>query len=178
MFKLQQIVIIGFMGTGKTTVAEALGRRLDCRSLDLDGMITARQKRTPQQIIEADGEPAFRRIETAMLREALKEECAAVLALGGGAWTIAENRDLVTERGAIAVWLDAPFELCWERIAAGGKTRPLARSRAEAEKLYAVRQLLYRLATVRIPVHESDSVPDLVVKIARALVAPDKPTLN
>ncbi|MDQ1727884.1 MAG: shikimate kinase [Pyrinomonadaceae bacterium] len=178
MLKLQQIVIIGFMGTGKTTVAEALGRRLDRRSLDLDDMITARQKRTPRQIIEADGEPAFRRIETGMLRGALKEQCAAVLALGGGAWTIAENRDLITERGAIAVWLDAPFELCWERIAAGGQTRPLARSRAEAEKLYAARQPLYRLAAVRIPVHESDSVADLVVKIARALVAPDKPTLD
>jgi shikimate kinase len=166
----QQIVIMGFMGTGKTTVAYGLARKLDCRAVDLDDLITQRETRGPKEIIEQDGEEAFRRIETKMLHEVLMEASARVLAVGGGAWTIAENRKLITEHGAFTVWLDAPFELCWKRIEAGREARPLARSREMAQTLYAARRTIYALADARIPVYENESAEEIATKVARTVL--------
>src|SRR5438270_333739 len=70
----RRIVITGFMGAGKTTVAVALSRLLGCASLDLDDLITAREGRPPQQLIDEDGEAAFRECETLALREALASD--------------------------------------------------------------------------------------------------------
>jgi shikimate kinase len=166
----QQVVIMGFMGTGKTTVAVALARKLNCRAIDLDDLIAQRETRGPREIIEQDGEVAFRRIETNMLHKVLVEASARVLAVGGGAWTIAENRKLITEHGAFTVWLDAPFELCWKRIEAGPEARPLARSREMAQKLYAARRPIYALADTRIHVHENESAEEIATKLAQEIL--------
>jgi shikimate kinase len=165
----QKIVIIGFMGTGKTTVARELGRALNCPVVDLDNLITAADARSPNEIIEQDGEDRFRQIETQLLGEVLEEESARVIAAGGGAWTIAANRRLIADHGAVAVWLDAPFELCWQRIQAGREARPLARSREMAERLYAERRPIYELAGTRISVSEDESAAELASKISNAI---------
>ena len=166
----QQIVIIGFMGTGKTTVAFELARKLKCCAIDLDELITQHEKRNPQEIILQDGEDAFRSIETKTLRAVLREGSARVVAVGGGAWTIAENRKMIAEHGAFTVWLDAPFELCWKRIAAGRAVRPLARSLEMTQKLYAERQPIYEAADARITVNENESVAQIATKVARAVL--------
>jgi shikimate kinase len=166
----QQIVIMGFMGTGKTTVAVALARKLNCQAIDLDDLIGQRETRGPREIIEQDGEEAFRRIETNVLHNVLVEVLARVIAVGGGAWTIAENRKLITEHGAFTVWLDAPFELCWKRIEAGPEARPLARSRERAQELYVARRPIYALADARIPIHENDSAEEIATKVAQEIL--------
>jgi len=154
--KDRRIVIVGFMGCGKTTVARALAQRLGCEMIDLDSFITEREGRTPAEIIKEDGEPAFREIETHALRDALKMNGAQVIALGGGAWTIEANRALVAEHNCLSVWLDAPFDLCWERIGLSGGNRPLAPSRSAAKLLYQYRRSNYELAGVRIKVSSGD----------------------
>lgn len=165
-----QIIIIGFMGTGKTTVALELARKLNCRAIDLDDLITQREKRSPKEIIQQDGEEAFRSIETQMLREVLMEASGRVVAVGGGAWTIAENRKVIVEHGAFTVWLDAPFELCWKRIEAGREARPLARSREMARKLYTERRPVYESAEARVTVKENESVEEIATKVARTVL--------
>lgn len=165
----QQIVIMGFMGTGKTTVAYELARALNCRAVDLDDLISQYERRGPKEIIEQDGEEAFRAMETNTLRNVLVEASARVIAVGGGAWTIAENRELITEHRAFSVWLDAPFALCWKRIEAGPKARPLAPSHEVAQKLYAARRPIYALADARIPVHENESSEEIATKVADAV---------
>src|SRR5262245_13296867 len=114
--KNRRVVIVGFMGCGKTTVAKALARRLGCEMIDLDTFITEREGRSPAQIIMEDGEIPFRKTESQALRNALEIDEARVIALGGGAWTIEANRALVAQHKGLSVWLDAPFELCWQRI--------------------------------------------------------------
>jgi shikimate kinase len=166
----QQIVIIGFMGTGKTTVAFELARQLNCCAIDLDELITQDQKRNPREIILQDGEDAFRNIETKTLRTILRAGSASVVAVGGGAWTIGENRKMIAEHGAFTVWLDAPFELCWKRIAGGREVRPLARSRELTEKLYAERRPIYEAADARVTVNENESVQKIATKVARAVL--------
>jgi shikimate kinase len=160
------IVITGFMGSGKTTVARALANLLGCDSLDLDESIAQGEQRSPKEIIEHDGEDKFREIETRALSELLKRDAAGVVALGGGTWTIPANRKLLTDRGAIAIWLDAPFELCWNRIEAGGPKRPLAPSHEVAKSRYRARLVVYALADFRVAVTDSESADEIAQRIA------------
>ena len=165
--KLPRIVLIGFMGSGKTTVGRALANLLECRMVDLDEAISQREGRSIHALIEEEGEAEFRSIESATLRDVLNDYSVDVIALGGGAWMSAGNRELVAERGCCSVWLDAPFELCWQRIQSDKQEgRPLARDRVSAEKLYKERRPLYVAATLRIEV-----VADMNVDATAEVVA-------
>ncbi len=161
----QCIVIVGFMGCGKTTVAEAVARRLGCAMVDLDSFITDREGRAPAEIIVQDSEPFFRGIETRALKEALEENAARVIALGGGAWMIEANRALVAQHDCVSVWLDAPFELCWERIQSSGTRRPLAPDRESARELYYSRRPAYSLAHIRIDSCEITGPDQIAIEV-------------
>ena len=165
----QLIAITGFMAAGKTTVGRALATRLDCEFVDLDELITAQQKRSISEMIKADGEDLFRQLETKTLAETLPASEMLVLALGGGTWARAENRRLLNEQNARVIWLDAPFELCWQRIPAGDNGRPLAPSREVAEKLYRARRPVYELAELRLAVSEDQSAEECATEIAALL---------
>ena len=165
----QRIVIVGFMGCGKTTVGEALAQRLGCAMVDLDSFITDREGHTPAEIILQDSELSFREIETRALNVVLEENAARVIALGGGAWMIEANRALVAQHDCLSVWLDAPFKLCWERIESSGATRPLAPDRENAQTLYDSRSLTYGLARIRIDAHEIKGLDEIVIEVATHL---------
>ena len=158
------IIVVGFMACGKTEVARALARRLSLPLVDLDKTIAQQQERTSAQLIVEAGEPAFRKIETATLREVLAGEIA-VVALGGGAWITEANRNLIVAHGGLSVWLDTPFELCWQRIEASPEDRPLGRDRAQAEQLYRLRQPVYQLANIRVPVMAHEGLENLVERL-------------
>jgi len=162
----RRIVIVGFMGCGKTTVAEALARRLSCEMIDLDSFITEREGRSPAEIIQQDGEDAFRAIETHALQKVVENNHARVIALGGGAWTIEANRTLADQHDCLSIWLDASFEVCWARIMTGRqKTRPLAPDRENAHVLYNSRRTNYSRADVRLAVEDGDSAEVLAEQI-------------
>ena len=164
-----RIVIVGFMGSGKSTVAQALARRLDSTMVDLDAEIAQTTGRTPKQIIEEEGESAFRGIESEVLGRILKENRPQVIALGGGAWTLPNNRDLISKDRAISVWLDAPFELCWHRIVDAGSERPLARSEPQARALYENRREPYGTANLHIVASEGKSADQIADEVIQAL---------
>ena len=159
------IVLVGFMAAGKSTVAQALARRLSYQFIDLDQLIEAREGRKIASIIDEDGEPRFRQIETEVLREVLANGPAGVIALGGGAWTIEENRKLISEHNCLTVWLDAPFELCWSRITSEGNSRPLGRDKEKARKLFEMRQDKYQHADMRIRVDDKQPIDKLLDQI-------------
>jgi len=167
------IVIVGFMGSGKTTIARQLARLLECQSIDLDELISERERRGPREIIEQSGEAEFRRIEGETLRHVLNEQSGdhttRVIALGGGAWTIKTNRDLIGRLDGVTVWLDAPFETCWQRIEAQVATRPLASSREKAAILYQQRRTLYELARIHVPLLGTETAPEAASTIESAL---------
>ena len=143
--------------------------------IDLDRFITERTGRSPKEIIEQDGELQFRQVETRFLTEVLAAGAAGVIALGGGAWIIAENRALIEEHHGQAVWLDAPFEVCWQRIAASGSERPLARDMEQARNLYQSRRPIYQLASLRVETSEAISDQEIASRIADALKQDWKP---
>ena len=161
----RRIIVVGFMGCGKTTVARALAQRLGCAMVDLDSFITDREGHTPAEIIVQDSEPSFREIETQALRIVLEENPARVIALGGGAWIIEANRALAEKHDCLSVWLDAPFELCWERIQSSGTNRPLAPDRENAEALYDSRRPMYGLAQIRIDSREITGLDEIAMEV-------------
>lgn len=162
------ILITGFMASGKTVVAKALGNLLNCPAIDLDELITTREGRPPQELIEEDGEAEFRKLESQALAEALANP-AGVIALGGGAWMVPENRTSIARSNGITVWLNTPFELCWQRILASGSTRPLARERERAEDLFLKRRPTYQLAQLHIVPVNKQSAAEVARTIAKAL---------
>ncbi len=164
----QPIVITGFMAAGKTTVAYALARLLDCDVVDLDQLITESECRSPKEFIEQDGETAFREVETKHLLKAIGLAPNLVIALGGGAWTIERNRRLIAEHNGFTVWLDAPFDLCWQRIGAGNVGRPLAPNKEQAQRLYDERQQFYALASLHLSDDGKTTVDELAATIAAA----------
>ncbi|HXM33754.1 MAG TPA: shikimate kinase [Pyrinomonadaceae bacterium] len=98
-----------------------------------------------------------------------------MIALGGGAWTIPENRALIEEHHGQTIWLDAPFEVCWQRIAASGSERPLAREREQARDLYQSRRAIYQLAALRVETSEAISDEEMASRIVDALKQNWKP---
>ncbi len=163
------IVITGFMGSGKTCVARALAAHLRCAATDLDEMITSVARRTPGELITQEGEAAFRDIETRVLRQTLNDG-ARVIALGGGAWTIPDNRNLIADFDCLTVWLDVPFELCWKRIIAAGGDRPLARDQEQARALYRIRQSWYELAKLRVEATDDIGANEVAQRVAAVLM--------
>ena len=147
---LAAIFLVGFMASGKTTVGAALAARLDRRFVDLDELIVARAGCSIAELIAREGEERFRQLETEVLREAAND--SAVIAPGGGAITRHENRELMTNAG-VMVWLDAPFDLCWQRIRQDEVVRPLAATEEAARERYEQRLPLYQQARLRIAIN-------------------------
>ena len=142
----KKIAITGFMGVGKSSVARHLASLLECEREDLDQLIEAREQRRVTEMIGGDGEPAYRRIETETLREAIARGRSDIISLGGGTWTIAENRRLIIDAGFTVVWLESSFEHCWMNIKHSRKERPHARNKSDAKRLFDDRQKYYCLA--------------------------------
>jgi shikimate kinase len=153
----RRIIILGFMGCGKTTIAKTLAHQLQAEFIDLDSFVTDREGCSPADVIRNDGESAFRLLETAALNEVLTNNQARVIALGGGTWTIPANRALIAQHGCATAWLDAGFDLCWQRINEGSDSlRPLAPDRETARTRYEARRADYALAEHRIIISQAD----------------------
>ncbi|MDQ6664387.1 MAG: shikimate kinase [Acidobacteriota bacterium] len=151
------IYLVGFMGSGKTTVGRLLAERIGWNFYDVDNDIEAREKTSIARIFETRGEAEFREIETAAIRARVRRiECGipAVLALGGGAFVQPENFALLSNNG-VSVWLDCPFDTVQRRVASN-LVRPLARDPAAFEKLFRERREQYCLADFRIEATADD----------------------
>jgi len=115
--------MVGLMGSGKSILGKQLASRLSLKLVDLDDYIVNQEGRTIPEIFEADGEQAFRNIESQALAEVLNNTSNTVIATGGGTVLSAENRALMKSNGKV-VWLYASPEILAERIS-GDANRPL-----------------------------------------------------
>ncbi len=161
------IYLVGFMGSGKSTIGRLLAHRLGWSFFDTDDEIEAAEKTSISEIFEKRGEPEFRRIETEIVKQhahSVERGRPAVLALGGGVFTQPENRRILEDRG-VTVWLDCPFEVVSRRTARAAH-RPLARDPEKLAVLFQSRRESYALADIHITI-QTDDPADVVEAILR-----------
>ena len=159
-----KLYLVGFMGAGKTSVARALGRRMDWRVEDVDAWIEQRERRSVSAIFAQQGEAYFRQLERQALGDLLPLR-HVVVATGGGTFVEPDNRALMLADGTV-VWLDLPLSDVIDRVPADGR-RPLAGDRAEMEQLYTRRQLAYAHAPLRVDA--GAPVPEVVDRILASI---------
>ena len=151
----ENLFLVGFMGSGKSTVGQQLANELGKEFVDCDRVLEDRTGVNIPYIFDIEGEEGFRRREAAVLRE-LAARRGIVLATGGGVVGCSENRSVLAANGFV-VYLHAPADLLFQRTARD-RNRPMlhaADPRARIDELLAVREPLYR------------AVADLVVETGR-----------
>jgi len=147
---MKNIVLTGFMGTGKTTIGRALAKKLQMRLVDIDEEIEKEQKMSINDIFSRHGEPHFRDIETAMIQE-LSRDKNIIISTGGGAVLRDENMEALKENGIIFC-LNATAETILERTGRS-QDRPLLKVENPKEKineLLAYRRPFYERAGIMI----------------------------
>jgi len=161
---MQHIILIGFKHTGKSSIGKRLAERLGLSFQELDSIVEDIDERAngirrkPREIMRAEGEPYFRKLEAEALKTAITEPVATVIAAGGGTPMIPENRELIGRH--LVVLIQATKGVMYERIMVHGKPAFFP----EGEDSY---QAFLRILAEREPVfHE---LADVVVMNNRSI---------
>ncbi len=144
---MKNIILIGFMGAGKTTVGKLLARERGMKFIDTDERIEAEQEKSIPDLFAEYGEPYFRDLETGLLKKMQDDTSGAVISVGGGMPVRKENRTLLRNLGCV-VYLSATKETILKRVKGDG-SRPMLNGEdleARVEKLMQDREALYRQA--------------------------------
>lgn len=173
---MKRIILIGYMGAGKTTIGRVLARRLNLDFFDLDWYIEDRFHKKVADIFAESGEEGFRKIERNMLHEAAEFE-NIVLSCGGGTPCFFDNMEYMNRQGE-TVWLRATPEVLQQHLRMGKTKRPLIDGKTEEELDAYIRESLqtrepfYEQAKHHIdiePIHtheEIESYADAICKAA------------
>jgi shikimate dehydrogenase len=167
----RNIILEGFMGSGKTTVSELLAKELDMDLLDTDKAIETTEERSISDIFKDEGEDAFRDMETELLDTIVRDHWRdMVISLGGGLPLREANRELLKKAGKV-VYLRTRPETVYERIK-GDTTRPLLRSEdplARIKELLAGRESIYAEAADLVVDTDDKDVSAIVSEIINGL---------
>jgi shikimate kinase len=143
------VILVGFMGAGKSSVGRLLARRLGRCFVETDDMITAREGRSIPVIFAERGEAYFRALEDETVR-LLALKSGEVIATGGGLFCREGRPEALRALGTV-VWLCGDFDVLYERARRAGERPMLAgRSREEVEALYRAREPYYRQADLAV----------------------------
>ncbi len=143
----RRILLVGFMGSGKSTIGPLLARELSWRFVDLDEAVERTAGRSIPEIFREDGEAAFREMEAGEAERQLVED-GVVLASGGG-WPCFPGRMEALPEGTLSIWLEVPPEVALERTTGDEAERPLLTvpdPLRRAKELLAAREPYYRAA--------------------------------
>ena len=140
---MNNIVLCGFMGSGKTVVGRELAKIMGAKFVDTDELIEKEQGVAIKAIFAAHGEDYFRDLEYEMCKKVAQMK-GAVVSTGGGAMTFARNVEAI-KQGSKVVFLDASFDVICDRIG-NSTTRPLFQDREKAKRLYDERKDKYLAA--------------------------------
>ncbi|MCR5155780.1 MAG: shikimate dehydrogenase [Butyrivibrio sp.] len=167
----RNIILEGFMGSGKTTVSQLLSQKLDLDLMDTDEAIETTEGRSISSIFEEDGEEAFRKMETELVETIVRDHWRdMVISLGGGLPLREENRSLLKEAGKV-IYLKASPETVYERVK-GDTTRPLLQCDdplSKIKELQAARSDLYDAAADMVIDTDGKSPEEITEEILNGL---------
>lgn len=165
------LFLVGYRGSGKSSVARRLGELLRVASIDSDEVVERDAGKSVRAIFADDGEPRFRDFESAAIQRLAERPDATVISLGGGAILREQNRRMLTRCGAV-VWLKASVAEIAKRVASDATTaerRPALTQLAERDeiaKLLEIREPLYREVAHFTVETDGRSVDDIALEIA------------
>ena len=134
MKDLAKIYLVGFMGSGKSTLGKQLANKLDMGFLDLDSFIEEREGKTVQELFDQHGEVYFREVEKKALQTIIEKKESLVVALGGGTPCFHDNMEMINQSG-ISVYLKYNSGILAARLKNAKIERPLIKDKSEVELL-------------------------------------------
>ena len=137
---MTRIILIGYMGAGKTTIGKALSKELGITFYDLDWYIESRMRKTVSEIFAERGEEGFRKIEYNMLHEVAEFE-DVIISCGGGTPCFFDNMDYLNQQGQV-VYLKAEPEVLYKHLQMAKVERPLLKGKSKEELLKFIKEQL------------------------------------
>jgi shikimate kinase len=130
---MRKIILLGYMGCGKSTIAKTLSKTTQIPFVDLDKIIEERTNLSISQIFEQRGEIYFRKLEHEIFVELLHTPENLIIGLGGGTPCYANNHELLTSDPVVSIYLKATVETLFQRLAVNKSKRPLIAEKSEDE---------------------------------------------
>ena len=167
-----RIILIGYMGAGKTTIGKALAAELGLRFYDLDWYIESRMRKTVAQLFAEMGEEGFRRIERNMLHEVAEFE-DVLISCGGGTPCFFDNMQYINQQGH-TLYLKASPDVLYKHLKMGKSVRPLLLNKTPDEvkafisEQLATREPFYLLAHHTLDVSLMDNFEKIKLSVAQA----------
>ena len=168
---MKRVILIGYMGAGKTTIGKALSKDMGITFYDLDWYIESRMRKTVAQIFAERGEEGFRKIEYNMLHEVAEFE-DVIISCGGGTPCFFDNMDYLNQQGQV-VYLKAAPEVLYKHLLMGKIERPLLKGKSPEELIAFIREQLekrevfYSKAQYTLDVSLMDNYDKIKVTIAK-----------
>jgi shikimate kinase len=142
---MKKIILLGYMGCGKSTIAKVLAQKVSLPCLDLDEIIEKRENSTVKNIFSEKGELYFRKLEHDILSELMNNQNSFVLSLGGGTPCYANNHELLKGKITVSIYLNASIPTLYDRLINEKENRPLIADKSETElKEYIAKNLFDR----------------------------------
>jgi shikimate kinase len=171
---MKKIILLGYMGCGKSTIAKILADKLNLPYLDLDEIIEKRTNSSVNKLFSEKGELYFRKLEHEMFSELMKNPDSFVLSLGGGTPCYANNHELLKGENVFSIYLSGSIATLYGRLKNENENRPLIANKSEEEmKEFIAKNLFdrsyyYNQAQIKVNIDEK-SVGELVAEIEMLL---------
>lgn len=172
---MSKIILLGYMGSGKSTIAKLLAEKINIPFKDLDEIIEIEENLSIKNIFEQKGELYFRKIEHAALKKLTASAESFVLSLGGGTPCYSHNHRLIEGKGIVSIYLKASVEELYQRLSNEKDTRPLIAFLNNAERKEFIakhvfeRSFFYNKATNTVVVDHKNAT-QVVTEIENLLV--------
>ena len=171
---MKKVVLIGYMGSGKSIIAKKIASMMVLTCLDLDEMIEKKSGMAVEKIFSEKGEIYFRKLEHKLFLEALNNEEDLIISTGGGTPCYFNNHELLNDENVVSIYLKASIETLEERLVKEKQKRPLLANLADdAIKEFIAKHLFdrsfyYNQATFKIGV-DGKSVDEIATEITELL---------
>jgi len=129
---MRKIILIGYMGSGKTTIGQLLARKLSLNCVDLDGLIEKKEQKSIKAIFEK-GEIHFRKLEHKWFKQLVESDEDLIICTGGGTPCYANNHLLMNREHSISIYLKASLDTLISRLEIEKENRPLIANRSQEE---------------------------------------------